>query len=73
MKNCGLRAVCLAMVGLFVLCGGVAYSQSTSNQGLPWDGLIKLSAGSVGSIVGIAGEAEHSPRPAKIIPSRLKA
>ncbi len=54
MKNCGLRAVCLVMVGLFVLCGGVAYSQSTSNQGLPWDGLIKLSAGSVGSIVGIA-------------------
>ncbi|MGO9311104.1 MAG: hypothetical protein ACLQBD_25045 [Syntrophobacteraceae bacterium] len=54
MKNYGLRAVCLAMVGLFVFCGGVAYSQSESNSGLPWDGLIKLEAGSVGAGIGIS-------------------
>ena len=54
MKNYGVRAICLAMVGLFVLCGGVAYSQSTSNLGLPWDALIKLSASSVGAGIGIS-------------------
>jgi hypothetical protein len=54
MKNYGLRAVCLVMVGLFVFCGGVAYSQSTVNTGLPWDALIKLSAGSVGAGIGLS-------------------
>jgi len=54
MKNYGLRAVCLVMVGLFVLCGGVAYSQSKDNLGLPWDALIQLSAGSVGAGIGIS-------------------
>jgi hypothetical protein len=54
MKNHGFRAVCLAMIGLFVFCGGVAYSQSTVNSGLPWDGLIKLSAGSFGAGIGVS-------------------
>jgi hypothetical protein len=54
MKKYGLRAVCLAVVGLFVFCGGVAYSQSTSNLGLPWDALIKLSAGSFGAGIGVS-------------------
>ncbi len=54
MRNYGLRAVCLVMVGLFVFCGGIAYSQSTSNLGLPWDALIQLSAGSVGAGIGIS-------------------
>jgi len=54
MKKCGLRAVALVIVGLFVFCGGIAYSQSASNLGLPWDALIKLSAGSVGAGIGIS-------------------
>lgn len=54
MKNNGLRVVCLAIVGLFVFCGGVAYSQSTSNSGLPWDAQIQLSAGSVGAGIGFS-------------------
>ena len=54
MKNYGLRAVCLVMVGLFVLCGGVAYSQSKDNLGLPWDALIQLSTTSVGAGIGIS-------------------
>jgi hypothetical protein len=54
MKSHGLRAVCLVMVGLFVLGSGIAYSQSKDNLGLPWDGLIKLSAGSVGAGIGIS-------------------
>ncbi|MGO9689995.1 MAG: hypothetical protein ACLP2X_15825 [Syntrophobacteraceae bacterium] len=54
MKNYGLRAVCLVMVGLFVLCGGVAYSQSKDNLGLPWDALIQLSSESVGAGIGLS-------------------
>ena len=54
MKNYGLRAVCLVMVGLFVFCGGLAFAQSKENLGLPWDGLIKLSAGSFGAGIGIS-------------------
>jgi len=54
MKNYRLRAVCLVMVGLFVFCGGVAYSQSKENLGLPWDAQIQLSAGSVGAGIGIS-------------------
>lgn len=54
MKKYGFRAVSLAMVGLFVFCGGIAYSQSESNLGLPWDALIQLSAGSVGAGIGIS-------------------
>ncbi len=54
MKNYVLRSVCLAMVGLFVFCGGVAYSQSTSNQGLPWDAIIQFSSGSVAAGIGFS-------------------
>ena len=53
MKNYGLRAVCLVLVGLFVLCGGVAYSQSKDNLGLPWDALIQLSTTTIGAGIGL--------------------
>jgi hypothetical protein len=72
MKKYGLRAVCLAMVGLFVFCGGVAYSQSTSNMGLPWDALIQLSAGSVGAGIGISWGSGTLTQAGKTYPLKVE-
>jgi hypothetical protein len=47
------KMLCVAVVGLFVFSGGFAMAQSDVNQGLPWDALIKLEAGSVGVGIGI--------------------
>lgn len=47
-----LKAVCLVVVGLFVLSSVPAMAQSPVNEGLPWDALIEFSAGSVAAGIG---------------------
>jgi len=49
-----MRTFCLAIVGLFVLSSGIAFAQSQSNEGLPWDALIEVSGGSVGVGIGFS-------------------
>ncbi len=46
-----IKMACVVIVGLF-LVSGLAVAQSQQNQGLPWDGLIELSGGSVAAGVG---------------------
>ena len=47
-----LKAICLVVVGLFVLSSVPAIAQSPVNEGLPWDALIEFSAGSVAAGIG---------------------
>jgi len=48
-----LRMLCFVAVGLVMVSGGVAIGQSQQNSGLPWDGVIQLTASSVGAGVGV--------------------
>jgi hypothetical protein len=48
------KMVCVVIAGLSLIYGGLAVAQSQQNSGLPWDALIKLSAGSVGAGIGIS-------------------
>ena len=48
------KMLCVVSLGLFLLSGGLAGAQSQENQGLPWDALIQLSAGSVGAGIGVS-------------------
>jgi hypothetical protein len=47
------KMLCVVIVGLFLVSGGLAFAQSQVNSGLPWDAQIQLSAGSVGAGIGI--------------------
>ena len=55
MKSSGwAKLVGVAVLGLFLVSGGLAAAQSQLNQGLPWDGLIELSTGSVAAGIGFS-------------------
>jgi hypothetical protein len=50
MKNSRVRrTICLVIAGLFFLSGGLVFAQ---NEGLPWDGVIELSGGTVAAGIG---------------------
>ena len=48
------KMVGVAVLGLFLASGGLAAAQSQLNQGLPWDGLIELSTGSIAAGIGFS-------------------
>ncbi len=50
MKNSVVRrTIYLVVAGLFLLSGGLVFAQ---NEGLPWDGVIELSGGTVAAGIG---------------------
>jgi hypothetical protein len=48
------KMVCVVVVGLFLISGGLASAQSKQNSGLPWDALIELSSGSIAAGIGFS-------------------
>lgn len=48
-----LKMLCVVIAGLFIM-SHLAVAQSDVNSGLPWDGLIQLTATSVGAGVGLS-------------------
>jgi hypothetical protein len=63
---------CAVIVGLFLASGGLAVARSDVNSGLPWDGLIKLSAGSVGAGIGISCESGTLTQAGKEYPLKVE-
>jgi hypothetical protein len=54
MKSLVTKTVCVVIAGLFLMSGGIAAAQSKDNSGLPWDGLIELSSGSIAAGIGFS-------------------
>ena len=48
------KLVCIAIAGIFLMSGGLAFAQSASNNKLPWDALIEFSGGSVAAGIGFS-------------------
>ena len=48
------KMVCVVITGLFLIYGGLATAQSQQNSGLPWDGLVEFSTGSISAGIGFA-------------------
>jgi hypothetical protein len=48
------KIVCVVIAGIFLVSGGLAIAQSQKNQGLPWDGLVEFSGGSVAAGIGFS-------------------
>jgi len=55
MKSCRFAKMAgVFILGLFLVSGGIAAAQSEINQGLPWDGLIELTTGSIAAGIGFS-------------------
>jgi hypothetical protein len=48
------KMLCVVVAGLSLIYGGLAVAQSQQNSGLPWDGLIELTTGSVAAGIGFS-------------------
>ncbi len=47
------KMICFVFA-ISILTSGIAFSQSKHNVGLPWDGLIELSSGSIAAGIGLS-------------------
>ena len=48
------KVVCVVIAGFSLIYAGLAVAQSQQNSGLPWDGLIELTTGSVAAGIGFS-------------------
>lgn len=56
------KVVCVVIAGFSLIYAGLAVAQSQQNSGLPWDGLIELTTGSVAAGIGFSwGEGKAHP------------
>ncbi len=63
--------LCVVIAGLF-LVSDLALSQSEKNQGLPWDGLIELSGGSVSVGIGYSWGSGKLTQANKVYPLKVE-
>ncbi len=71
MKNLANKMLVLTAV-LVLFAGSLAFAQSKVNEGLPWDGLVEFSGGSVGVGIGFSWGSGSLTQAGKKYPLKIE-